>query len=115
MALPDPDDSKVTYTVKELLGNISNAVARVELAMTGKADKTDIERIERRLDKHQQEIDALKSAKHDEKIITTTVETTKHEAAKRRLTKMERAWAILLGLATLCAAWTAALGATHVI
>lgn len=93
----DPDDSTVVYTVKELLKDIkteqTTGFARVELAMEAKADKADIERLDLRVDRHQHEIEALKSDKHDEDIETRTVTTVENKRKARHWTFVEKAFA----------------------
>lgn len=60
----DPDEVVVTYTVKDILAEIKKdqtaGFARIEQAMKGKADKSDLARIEGRLDQHQVQIDELR-------------------------------------------------------
>jgi hypothetical protein len=60
----DPDEVVVTYTVKDILADIkkeqATGFARLEQAMKGKADKSDLARIEGRLDQHQVQIDELR-------------------------------------------------------
>src|SRR5205823_12956141 len=76
--MTDPDNAKITYTVRELLEGIkrdqTEGFTRIEASMAGKADKADVARLEtrldhhgKRLDEHGGEIATLKQARRDEK------------------------------------------------
>lgn len=88
MSAPDPDDAEVTYSVKELLSEMrrdwaegtkdlrkeqAEGFTRIETAMSGKADKADLVRMQstfehqfaehgRELEAHQTDIEKLKDA-----------------------------------------------------
>lgn len=68
----DKDDVVVTYTVKEILAQIQTTqtqeFAALKSALTSKADKSDIARLEKRLDDHQDRIITLETQEHDEEV-----------------------------------------------
>ncbi|MHB1950251.1 MAG: hypothetical protein ACYCQK_02100 [Acidiferrobacteraceae bacterium] len=61
----DPDDLVITYTVRDLLASIkteqATAFARLEAKLEGKADKSDLVRMEARLDQHARDLDKVRS------------------------------------------------------
>lgn len=64
------DDATVSYSVRELLSGMRNdmatGLARIESALVGKADKSDIARLEGRLDGHEARLESLE-AERDER------------------------------------------------
>jgi len=62
MAAFDPDNAQVIFTVRELLDQIrteqATGFARLETKLASKADKSDVARMESRLDGHSQRLDA---------------------------------------------------------
>lgn len=66
----DRDDVRIEYTVKELLGDLKKeqtaGFARIEVSMSGKADKADVARMEARLDAHGERLGTLEQARRDD-------------------------------------------------
>ena len=86
----DPDDATVHYTVKELLAGIqkeqTQGFVRIEVAMSGKADKADVARLETRLDAHGKALDD-----HRGQISELQIQTREEERA-RQVTERTNAW-----------------------
>lgn len=103
---PDPDDATVNFTVKELLGNLQkelvSGLARLEVAMSGKADKADVARMEARLDAHGKALD-----QHRTEINELQIQAREEDRARRAadsanawwLSRFAKVGGFLLGLA----------------
>jgi hypothetical protein len=63
----DEHDAQVKYTVKELLAHIKDeqtaGFARIETSLSMKADKADVERLEKQLDSHAGRIESLERSR----------------------------------------------------
>ncbi|HET6909067.1 MAG TPA: hypothetical protein VFH54_06995 [Mycobacteriales bacterium] len=87
--MPDEDDLTVSYSVKELLGNIQSAVdagfAGVRASLDTKADKTQIDAITRRLDEHGVEIGELKDRQRADEAATNALTGAKEKRSNFRM------------------------------
>jgi len=86
--MTDPDDSTVTYTVKELLEHIKKdqtvGFTEIKESMAGKADKADVARLEttlshhaEQLGRHREQIGELEKWKRDEIVAEKTRQKTR--------------------------------------
>lgn len=111
----DHDDAEVRYTVRDLLDRIradqSAGFARIETAMSGKADKADVARLEARLDQHARRLDGnterLADLEQQQRDQRTTREWWTGRAA--------RVGGSFVGCALVAGNIAAVLTATHVI
>lgn len=98
----DPDDATVHYTVKELLAAIrkehadSSAMqteqmaagfARIEVAMSNKADKADVARMETRLDAHGKALDD-----HRAQISALQIQAREEDRARKAAVETNAWW-----------------------
>lgn len=96
------DDAVVSYTIKELIGNVQHAVdagfARVETKLDSKADKAELVALTARVDAHGHEIGQLKDRQRDDETAGKALETARTKALS------SRQWAVGILISAIIAA-----------
>lgn len=91
MTDPDKDNIAVTYTVKELLASMQReqaaGFARIETSMSSKADKSDVARMEARLDAHGKALD-----EHRTHISELQIQAREEVRARQAAERTNRWW-----------------------
>lgn len=106
-----PDDIKIAISLREILADIqkdvSKGFARIEVSMSGKADKVDVARMEARLDAHGKALDEHRADIAELKIQAREEESARTVAAKTNAwwhSRLAKVGGFLLGTALAVAA-----------
>lgn len=92
MAADQDDDAQVTYSVKDLLASIASqqaaGFAEIKTALLQKADKSDVQRLEGRLNEHARHL-----SEHDHQLASLAQQQHDDEVAANEVAKQEgRVW-----------------------
>lgn len=77
------EEASVRYSVRDLLARLDGKLDSLTISLARKADKTDIERVERRVDGHDVRLSALETRDHDREI-AASVHAKRDERAEEQ-------------------------------
>lgn len=106
------EELTVEYTVKELLNQLQRSqdvgFTEVKASLSNKADKVDVERLNRRLDEHGREIGWLKDRQREDEAVTAALTSSRKRSSEYK-------WKLVTFAAGIPLAIAAALQIAHVI
>lgn len=85
----------------EIAAGQSAGFARIETAMKGKADKSDLAKLEGRLDEHGKQLAELQAWRHDREV-ASGVHAQRDEKV---FTRRQKAWGAVAGVLTMTGIW----------
>lgn len=96
-------ETSVVSKLDTLIQGQSEGFARVETAMRNKADKSDLAKLEGRMEEHGRQIAELQSWRHDRQV------EVQYQTSQKAmiLTRREKLWGAVVAALTLAALWGA--------
>lgn len=107
------DEPSVKYTVRDMFARVDGKLDSLTTLVAGKADKTDIDRLERRLDNHDNRLVTLETKDHDREVSAAVHEKRDEREEEERSARWSIRERILLAAASVAIAVGTLLAVLH--